>query len=976
MIKKGRIKQEKPVNVTVNRTFLLYSCILFIVISVVSVVAYIFSARQINRSHIEQQLAIASETIKLRLASTVNSELLLVLKMADTHVIQQYLLDPYDLSLRTLAEEEFSTYQKHFINKIVFWVSDKDKIFYTTGSEPYNLDPDLPENYWYNFTMYETEKYNFNINYNPDLQQINLWVNVPVSVDGESGEKRIGMLGTGINLTDFSDFIAYSFREFDSNITPYIFNKFSEITTAMNYDLVHNKIHLDDYLGDSGKEVINAAFALPELGKKTFIYDGHMYLVSSIPEMEWYLMVSYPMPGIFALNQAMNMVFFSMLSLVLFMFIIMNFLSAKSESAMARQNMLLIEANREAKAASQAKSDFLAKMSHEIRTPMNAIIGMTELLLRLKQNDESRILVLDIKRAASNLIAIINDILDFSKIEAGKLEILPVNYLLSSLVHDTVSLIRMRLVERPVRFYTNIDCKIPNGLTGDEVRMRQILVNLLSNAVKYTDRGHIGVIITEERQAEGKVWLKITVTDTGRGIKPEDMGKLFGDFVQVDMKKGGGEGTGLGLAITRLLCLAMGGDITVESEYGKGSSFTVIVPQEIHSYDAYAAVEDAAAKRTLVYETRMVYANSLCWSLQNLGVPYTLATEDESFCEALRKEKWFFVFAGYGLYEKIKTLYESIPAADRPPLALMAEWGAETYIPDMHFIFMPHQSLSVANILNGKEDRRGSYINSSHYNTARFTVPGARLLIVDDISTNLKVAKGLLSQYCPNVDTCLSGGAAIEMVKEKEYDLILMDHMMPEMDGIEATEVIRAWEQEEGKKQVPIAVLTANVISGMKEMFLEKGFNDFLGKPIDISQLEGVLDKWIPKEKKRKFQDDEKKLIIMVDDDPENLKAGESILSDYFIVATVSSAKKLFRLLLFNHPSLLLIDADMPEMDGYETIKLLRSDPKTNSIPVVLLCDAASSIDKERYLAAGAIDCIGKPFDPPTLIAGVEKYVQ
>jgi signal transduction histidine kinase/CheY-like chemotaxis protein len=830
-----------------------------LIIAFAAIAAYFISAHQINRSFIEQQLSIASETMRLRLATTVNSDLTLVLKMADTPVIRQCFMNPSDPVLKSRAAAELALYQKHFNNKIIFWVSDVDRIFYTTGNEPYIINPDDPESYWYNLTLYETEKFNFNINYNSDLNQINLWVNVPVFADDETDKRPVGMLGTGINLTDFSNFVASSYRRFDENITPYIFNKYNEITSAVDYELVQNKVCIDEYLGETGKELIKAAHGLAEGESRSFIYDKKIYLVNFIPAMEWYLTVSYPVPGLLALNHAINTVFFSMLFLILLLFIVINVFVARSENAMTEQNLQLIEANRKAEFASHAKSDFLAKMSHEIRTPMNAITGMAELLLRGKLSDEARGQVQDIKRAGNNLISIINDILDFSKIESGKLEIIPVKYLLSSLVNDTVNIIRQRLIEKPLRFFTNIDGNIPNSLIGDEVRLRQILLNLLSNAVKYSERGHIGLTITEDKRDDKQVRLRIAVSDTGKGIKPEDRAELFDEFVRVDMKKNQGiEGTGLGLPIAKRLCIAMGGDITMESEYGKGSVFTAVIPQGIESETPFAAVEDAENKKVLVYEGRLNYAESVCWSLENMKVPHTMVTNQDDFAAALYREKWFYVFSGYGLYTQIRPLVEkpdtAFPGGKRPSLALMVEWGIEAYIPGVRFISIPVQSLSIANTLNGRADSK-DYIGS--FDVIRFTFPRARLLVVDDIATNLQVAKGLLAPYQATVDTCLSGAEAIELVKRDRYDLIFMDHMMPEMDGIEATAAIRKWEmrnEELGKsgKQVPIIALTANAVVGMREMFIENGFNDFLSKPIDVSQLDEILDKWISKEKREK----------------------------------------------------------------------------------------------------------------------------
>jgi len=845
---------KNPVNSLkkfINKTFLVFSSILFLIIALTAVAAYTISAHQINLSFIEQQLSITSETMRLRLATTVNSELALVLKMADTPVIKQYFINPYDPYLKTQADMEFKLYQEHFDNKVLFWVSDEDRVFYSTGNDPYIVNPEDPESYWYKLTLYETEKFNFNINYNPDLDQINLWVNVPVFDYVNNKRKPLGLLGIGINLTDFSDFVASSYREFDKNITPYMFNKYDEITSAVDYELVQNKVRIDELLGVTGKELSKAAHELSATESRTIILDKKIYRVNYIPAMEWYLAVSYPLPGFLALNRAMNTVFFSMLILIFFLFIIINIFVARSENALAEQNLQLIEANRKAESASNAKSDFLAKMSHEIRTPMNAITGMAELLLRGELSDEAHGYTQDIKQAGNNLVSIINDILDFSKIEAGKLEIIPINYLLSSLINDTVNIIRMRLMEKPLRFFTNIDGNIPNSLVGDEVRLRQILLNLLTNAVKYSEKGYIGLTITEEKRDTGRVWLKIAVSDTGRGIKLKDQAKLFGEFVKVDVKKNQGiEGTGLGLAITKSLCIAMGGDISMESEYGKGSVFTALIPQGVESETPFALVEDAKNKKVLVYEGRINYAKSVCWTLDNLKVPYVMVSNQDDFAAELYREKWFYVFSGYGLYKNIEPLMKqndsSFLEGKKPSLALMIEWGTEAFIPGVRFVSIPAQSLSIANVLNGMADSKGYIKNSG---IIRFTFPRTKILVADDITTNLKVVEGLLSPYKIKVDTCLNGLQAVELVKRNEYDLIFMDHMMPEMDGIEAAKIIRSLDN--GRfNSIPIIALTANAVVGMREMFIENGFNDFLSKPIDVSKLDEILDKWITKEKR------------------------------------------------------------------------------------------------------------------------------
>jgi CheY-like chemotaxis protein len=297
----------------------------------------------------------------------------------------------------------------------------------------------------------------------------------------------------------------------------------------------------------------------------------------------------------------------------------------------------------------------------------------------------------------------------------------------------------------------------------------------------------------------------------------------------------------------------MGGHIAVESEYGKGSTFTVSIPQAVHSGEPFAAIEEPEKKKVLVYEGRAVYAQSVCWSLENMGVSYTLVRNQEEFTEALGREAWSFVFSGYGLYDRIKPVWDReesfFPGEKKPLLVLMVEWGNETRIPGVRFVPLPVQALSIAGVLNRVPDQR-NYAKSAVMET-RFIAPEARILVVDDMATNLKVAEGLLSPYRAPVDVCLSGAEAIELVKRNRYDMVFMDHMMPEMDGIEAVAQIRVLEGD-CFKTVPIIALTANAMSGMREMFLSRGFSDFLAKPIEISRLDEILACWIPKKKQIK----------------------------------------------------------------------------------------------------------------------------
>jgi CheY-like chemotaxis protein len=445
--------------------------------------------------------------------------------------------------------------------------------------------------------------------------------------------------------------------------------------------------------------------------------------------------------------------------------------------------------------------------------------------------------------------------------------------------------------------------------------------------------------------------------------------------MQLDSKRNRtSEGTGLGLAITKQLCIAMGGDITMTREYGKGSTFTVPIPQGIASDIPFADVTEPKHKKVLVYERRDVYAGSLSWSLDNLGVPHTMVSKLKDFTEALSRQDWFFVFSGYGLYEKIKPVMDKTiyPNGKQPPLALMIEWGTENFIPNVRFVSLPVQSLSIANTLNGKLDRQDYFDSYATKSICRFTIPDARILVVDDLATNLKVAEGLLAPYKAIVDTCLSGAEAIELVKRhaklgENYNLIFMDHMMPEMDGIETTAIIRAWEKEQHEKKgvefpkaiperdsktpklmgrpegVPIIALTANAVSGMREMFLENGFNDFLAKPVDISKLDEMLDRWIVQEirtdssREERKKKKEKKLVLLVDDNPSNLKSGRNILKEKYNVISSPTIEKMLKLLESNSPDLILLGENMPQPEQLDLSNMKNDSEKRWSDRIVLV---------------------------------------
>lgn len=383
-----------------------------------------------------------------------------------------------------------------------------------------------------------------------------------------------------------------------------------------------------------------------------------------------------------------------------------------------------------AEKANRAKTDFLAKMSHEIRTPINAVLGMNEIILRESEQPEIKKYAYDIKSSANSLLSIINDILDSAKIESGKMEIVPVKYEISSLLNDIYNMIHIRAKEKGLELIFDIDGAIPRGYYGDDIRIKQILVNLLTNGVKYTSQGTVTLKITGRREGDEEI-LIYQVKDTGKGIRKEDMGKVFSQFDRIDEKENHHiEGTGMGITITVQLLRLMGSELMVESEYGKGSLFSFEIAQKIATQDPLGDFNKRILKAASVYQ----------------------------------------------------------------------------------------------------------------YQTS-YMAPEAKVLIVDDNAINRKVFCNLLKETKVQVFEAEGGNASLEMMKKRRYDIVFLDHMMPDMDGIETLHAMREQKLCEG---VPVIMLTANAVAGAKEKYLDAGFDDFLSKPIVPEKLDKMMQDYIP----------------------------------------------------------------------------------------------------------------------------------
>ena len=499
-----------------------------------------------------------------------------------------------------------------------------------------------------------------------------------------------------------------------------------------------------------------------------------------------------------------------------------------------------------AEKANRAKSDFLSSMSHEIRTPLNAIVGFSECIINADNLEEAKENASDVVSASKTLLEIVNGILDISKIEAGKLELVETDYSTKKIFNDVVKLIQARIGDKPLEFKVSVAEDLPLVLYGDQMNVKKILINLLTNAVKYTDQGFISLDVKCVKNND-ICRLIISVKDTGRGIKQDNIDKLFNKFQRVDEDKNTTiEGTGLGLAITKQLVEMMNGKIVVNSTYGEGSEFKVAIDQR----------------------------------------------------------------------------------------------------------------LSLAKIEEEKEE-------TDDFN---LDLTGKKILIVDDNKLNLKVAQKLLVKYNPTVITAESGFECLNLINSgNTYDLILLDDMMPKMRGSET--LIRL--KQIPNFNIPVVVLTANAINGMKEQYIKDGFNDYLAKPIEKPELYRVLRKYLGNDMQEITIDNQNKhnkKVLLVDDNKLNITVATNFLKpyDFDIESCLSGIECLNLINQGKIYDLMFIDIMMPNMDGVELLHKLKQIPNFKTKCVALTADAIEGA-REKYLSSGFDAYLSKPIDKTLL---------
>lgn len=514
-------------------------------------------------------------------------------------------------------------------------------------------------------------------------------------------------------------------------------------------------------------------------------------------------------------------------------------------------NALLFEKISELEIAERSKNDFLVNVSHEIRTPINAVCGMSEAILQEDLPLNVRRDVVDIQTAGRNLLSTVSNILDFSELETGKLELAEESYNITSTVTDIINMALTMDNGKHLELIVDCDANLPSNLLGDEQKLRRIVMNLIGNAIKFTKEGGIILRIRSRREEYG-INLSISVRDSGIGIERADLEKIFTSFSQVDTRRNRAEGgVGLGLAITQALVRSMGGFITVNSTPGIGSEFQFTIPQKVLDETPIVSIRDKKDLYAACYinldkydytVVREGYEDCIRHIASQFGFPFRICRNLPELKRRMEREEYSHIFIGWEEYCEDRPFFEEL-SSERTIVLLLnydQDFPAQG---QMLRIYKPFTVLSIAAVFNGQKVLTGEDSHMSLHN--KFIAPQARVLVVDDNAMNLKVMARLLLPYQLKVTMAGSGQEALEKLNAPDFDCVFLDHMMPEMDGVETLHKIR---QKPGLyyQSLPVIAFTANAIGGAREMFISEGFNDFIAKPIELSVLERILRRYIP----------------------------------------------------------------------------------------------------------------------------------
>ena len=506
----------------------------------------------------------------------------------------------------------------------------------------------------------------------------------------------------------------------------------------------------------------------------------------------------------------------------------------------------------ELESAGWQNAEFLSNVSHELRTPINMVIGISEVALGKDISPEIREEMQSIQMAGKRLSNQINNMIDYTEIVEGTLTAEKEKYMPTSVINDVITLTSIQNSRRKLEMVFDVEPKLPSVLIGDAEKISHVLKILLENSIKFTEEGGIYVYVGFRREDYG-VNLLIDIYDTGIGMTASQLTQICDDFYQAD--SGSSRfvgGLGLGIPIARGLLHAMGGFVHFDSRGEHGLEAHIIIPQgvgndrpgiEVASADKICIACYFRPEKYICDDIRIYYDNVILHMVEGLGIEGYQAHNFEGLLKLCREHRLSHVFTAQAEYEENPSYYEEL--AEVMPVIIIA---------DRNFILKENSSLlvlrkpffalSVVNLLNGEAQRNGT--EEKGFVVRRpFSCNGVHALVVDDEEMNLVVARGVLGSYGMQVDTCLSGKAAIERCRNNSYDIVFLDHMMPGFDGVETLKLIR--EMENGAyRELPVVALTANTISGAREMFKHEGFTEFIPKPIERSVLERVLRRILP----------------------------------------------------------------------------------------------------------------------------------